>query len=144
MGMLDFQERFGTDQPVLGVVLNSTNTYDTRNTVDRTARTMTVEFIVTADFATGTSLTLEVMEDAASDRGTETVAASLEVAVADLVEGAVFHVRLPRKTKRYLGVQFSPTGTFDAGTISSYMIENPQTNGAEATTEFYENDNSGR
>ena len=49
-----------------------------------------------------------------------------------------------RKVKGYIGTQFTPTGTFTAGKISSYWVDKPQTNGYDANVEFLANDNSGR
>lgn len=142
--MIDKKLRFGTDQAVLGVAVQSTDIYDQRNTVERADDTMTVEFHVTEAFASGTSLALEVMEGPLSTRVGETVAVSKSVLVADLTEGAMFHIQLPRKMLRYLGVRYTPTGTFDAGTISAYLVDKPQTQGYEATVEYKAIDNSGR
>jgi hypothetical protein len=142
--LLDYQERFGTDQPVLAIAVDSTNVLDLRDTIDRTGDTMTVEFLVTEVFAGGTSLLFEVVESVDAAHGTDTVAVSTSVLLAGLALGTKVHIQLPRKLKRYLGTRLTPTGTFTTGEVSAYLVEAPQTNDADVTVEFLAIDNSGR
>lgn len=84
-----------------------------------TNRELQIFVSVTAAFADGTSLTVNLIESAASNLGSPTVIASSGViAEANLTKGAVLlRTAVPRTSKRYLGLQFVTVGTHTAGTV---------------------------
>ncbi|PQM29405.1 hypothetical protein CVO77_00250 [Sphingopyxis lindanitolerans] len=84
-----------------------------------TNRELQIFVAVTADFADGTSLAVNLIESAASNLGTPTVlVGSGVIAEANLKKGAVLlRLAVPRTSKRYLGLQFVTVGTHTAGTV---------------------------
>lgn len=94
------------DQGVAGVNIN-------------TGRELQIFVSVTTLFASGTSLTVNLVESAASDLSSPTIlATSGVVAEASLVKGFVLlRTAVPRTSKRYLGLQFVTVGTHTAGAV---------------------------
>lgn len=117
----DRELTFSKNQAVTTGTQTSTDVVDTgvAGVNINTGRGLQVFASVTTLFASGTSLTVNLVESANSDLSSPTVlATSGVIAEANLTKGAVLlRTGLPRTSKRYIGLQFVTVGTHTAGTI---------------------------
>lgn len=122
----DRELTFSNDQAVTTGTQNSTDVVDTgvAGININTNRELQVFVSVTAAFASGTSLNVQLVESASSDLSSATVLAESGVtAEADLTAGAVLlRTAVPRTSKRYLGLKFVTVGTHTAGTIFGGIV----------------------
>jgi len=119
--MFDREMLFSKDQAVTTGTQVSTDKYDAGAAAFNinTNRELQVACFVTTTFASGTSLTVNLVESASADLSSPTVLASSGVvAEANLTAGtALLRTAVPRTSKRYLGFQFVTVGTHTAGTV---------------------------
>lgn len=106
----------------------STNTIDTEVDASKIGdgNPKFVYFVVTADFATLTSLAFEI-EDAADDGAGAAdtwadLAVSQAVAAADLVKGKTIKMAIPSGARRHLRAYYTVAGSnATAGKVSAYV-----------------------
>lgn len=125
--MTDRETTFSNNQAVTTGTQYSTNAYDTGLAAHpniNTGRELQAFVSVGTAFASGTSLTVNVVESASSDLSTPTILATSGVILeASLTAAAVlFRSALPRTSKRYIGLQFVTVGTHTAGTIWGGLV----------------------
>lgn len=107
----------------------SSNVIDKTQAPDfRAGQDLFAAFTIDTAFASGTSLTLQVIESASANMGSATVVASTDaIPVAKLTQGARFALKLPPvlgggHEQRYLAAQYVPSGVFSAGAISCAIV----------------------
>ena len=88
-------------------------------------------FTVGTAFSGGTSITFQVVtDDNASLSSPTVVAASAAIVTASLTAGAQFIVAIPPQIaslgERYLGAQYTVSGTYSAGTVTADVAHNIQ------------------
>lgn len=118
----DREMTFSNNQAVTTGTQYSTNAYDTglaNHPNINTGSELKIVVLVGTAFASGTNLTVNVVESANSDLSSPSIlATSGAVVEASLTAAArLIATTLPRTSKRYLGLQFVSSGTHTAGTI---------------------------
>lgn len=124
--LTDREMTFSNNQAITTGTQVSTDAYDqgVANVNINTGRELQVFASVTTLFASGTSLTVNLIESANSDLSSPTVLASSGVvAEAALTKGTVLlRTAVPRTSKRYLGLQYVTVGTHTAGTVFGGIV----------------------
>ena len=122
----DRELTFSNDQAVTTGTQVSTDKVDTgvAGININTNRELQIFVSVTPAFASGTSLTVNLVESASADLSSPTVlATSGAVVEANLTAGRVLlRSAVPRTSKRYLGLQFVSAGTHTAGTVFGGIV----------------------
>jgi hypothetical protein len=136
----DAQAKFSDAQAVTTGTQVSTNAYDmgTARDISRGTNLRVYANVGTA-FASGTSLTVNVIQSANSDLSSPTVIATgATIAEASLTAGkSLLDVVLPTTSARYLGLQFVTVGTHTAGTVNGGIVMSSDSNTTfPATTGF--------
>lgn len=131
MAIIDAFNEFSVSQVETATAVG-TNTIDTNATNDvGVGEEIVVEFTVDVDFAGGTSLRCDIVDDDNAALSSPTVLASSAVILtAALLAGRdPIRVTLPAgaQTQRYLGVQYTIVGTMSGGgAISAYVVQGEQ------------------
>jgi hypothetical protein len=124
--LTDREMTFSNNQAITTGTQLSTDVYDqgVANVNINTGRELQIFVAVTTLFASGTSLTVNLIESAASDLSAPTVLLSSGViAEASLVKGFVLlRAAVPRTSKRYLGLQFVTVGNHTAGAVFGGIV----------------------
>ena len=127
----DAQAKFSDAQAITTGTQVSTNAYDmgTARDIGR-GRQLRVFANVGAAFASGTSLTVNVIQSANSDLSSPTViSAGATIAEAALTAGkSLLDVVMPTTSQRYLGLQFVSVGTHTAGTVNGGIVMDSDSN----------------
>tara|TARA_B100001248_G_scaffold162296_1_gene122436 strand:+ start:401 stop:832 length:432 start_codon:yes stop_codon:yes gene_type:complete len=120
--------RVSEDQAVTSTAV-STNTVDLGVARDMgEGTTLYMNFALTEAFASGTSVTFEVITSASANLGTPTViGASAAIATSALTLGKNIVVTLnpdiAGKGQRYLGARYTVAGTYNAGKVTADIVE---------------------
>ncbi len=119
--ILDKELLFSKDQAVTASAA-STNAVDLQVAGDAVGQELTIRALVTATFATLTSLTLK-LQTSANNSDWEDVLLTPAIAAARLVKGAeIFCVRVPKGLKRYGRMYYPVTGSnATAGKVYAFM-----------------------
>lgn len=118
--MLLDKELIFSDQQAITASAASTEEVDMKlaNMGDGNPLSLYVE--VNEDFADGTSLTVKLQHSDTSGSGFADILVGPVVLTADLVKGKkVYLGKVPEVTKRYLQIQYTVSGTYTAGKITS-------------------------
>lgn len=119
--LFDREMIFSKDQAVTTGTQYSTDVYDqgVAGVNINTNRELQVFASVTTDFASGTSLAVNLVQSANSDLSSPDILIGSGVIVeASLLKGTVLlRASVPRTTKRYLGFQFVTVGTHTVGKV---------------------------
>lgn len=123
--------RVSTDQAVTTTAV-STDTIDLSIARDMgEGHPLYANFAVTTAFAGGTSIKFEVISSASAALSSPTVIGSSDAVVtASLTLGANFAVRvnpqIASKGQQYLGVRYTVSGTYTAGTVTADFVTDIQ------------------
>lgn len=122
--MLDNQLVFSDSQDITASAASTTNAYlDTGNVSNALGdgSPLVVRIKVMETFTKLTTLTCTLQHGATTTPATD-LAATLAIARADLVKGAVFEIKVPKECLRYLRMYYTVAGTNpDAGSISAWI-----------------------
>ena len=129
MAITDAQNRPSNNQAITGAAATtvSTDSIDLLTANRNVGRSfpMRAQVVVTTALAGGTNIIAELIESANSDLSSPTVLATgPTVTTAAAVAGKeLLDVAIPGTTKRYLGFQYTTTGTFSgAGAVSAHIL----------------------
>ena len=123
--------RVSTDQAVTTTAV-STDTIDLSTARDMgEGHPLYANFAVTTAFSGGTSIKFEVISSASAALSSPTVIGSSDAVVtASLTLGANFAVRvnpqIASKGQQYLGVRYTVSGTYTAGTVTADFVTDIQ------------------
>ena len=126
---VDYCNRFSADQAVTATAA-SANVVDLNAIGMADGEPIRIHCEVTADFATLTSLEVQVQTDSADTFGSPVTLQKASLALADLVAGAVFPLGiLTGAVEQYVRLNYAVTGSdATAGTIYASLVNVSQTN----------------
>lgn len=122
--MLDNQLVFSDDQAITASAASSTNAYLDTGVVNNAlgdGSPLVVRIKVMETFTKLTTLTFSLQHGATTTPATELVSTPA-IALADLVKGAVFELKIPKECLRYLRMYYTVAGTNpDAGKVTAFI-----------------------
>lgn len=121
--ILDKELVFSSEQAVTADAA-STNVLDLKAEGDAVGQELAIHAVVTANFATLTSLTIKVQTSADNSSWSDVVL-SPAIPVASLKKGEeVFCIRVPKGFKRYVRLYYDVTGSnATAGKVTAFMCK---------------------
>jgi len=126
MGIRHKLNTFSDKQVIAGTAV-STNVIDTGASKIGDGNPVDLEVIVTTNFATGTSLTVQICDCATAGGSYVMRQESAVIAVADLTtaKNPVYKSALPNNLARYLQLNYVVAGSnFDTGSaLSAYLVD---------------------
>ena len=132
MPIMDAATRLSDGQVVTGSTVTSNNSYDTvgdgvASRAVGITRTVNLRLLVQVRdaFSGGTALTAYLVESDSPDLSSPVVVrTSSTFAVAALKAGAVIlDIAMPSIRKRYVGIQYTPVGTFTTGSLLAAILD---------------------
>lgn len=123
--IIDKSLEFSTDQAIASGV--SDNTLDIKNGGDAMDNELLLVVRATEKPAGGTSLAVALQTSDTEDfASVTTLYTSGAVPTADMADGDVCAVRMPRGAKRYLRLNYTAAGTFSAGKVWAGLVPGDQ------------------